>query len=67
MKRVVITSTGVISPVGLNTVDFWERLKAGRHGFAPISTFDTSRLAVKNAAEIKDWDPEAQGDRKSVV
>lgn len=64
MKRVVITSTGVISPVGLNTTDFWESLKAGRHGFAPIAAFDTSRLSVKNAAEVKGWDPVAQGLNK---
>lgn len=64
MKRVVITSTGVVSPVGLNTGDFWESLKAGRHGFSPITSFDTSRLSVKNAAEIKDWDPVACGLNK---
>lgn len=64
MKRVVITSTGVISPVGLNTADFWESLKTGKHGFAPITTFDTSRLSVKNAAEVKNWDPVAQGLNK---
>lgn len=64
MKRVVITSTGVISPVGLNTADFWDSLKTGRHGFAPITSFDTSRLSVKNAAEVKNWDPVAQGLNK---
>lgn len=64
MKRVVITSTGVVSPVGLNTGDFWESLKAGRYGFSPITSFDTSRLSVKNAAEIKDWDPVACGLNK---
>lgn len=64
MKRVVITSTGVISPVGLNTADFWESLKTGKHGFAPIAAFDTSRLSVKNAAEVKNWDPVAQGLNK---
>lgn len=64
MKRVVITSTGVVSPVGLNTQDFWNSLKTGKHGFAPITLFDTSRVAVKNAAEIKNWDPVAMGLNK---
>lgn len=67
MKRVVITSAGVVSPVGLNTADFWESLKAGRHGFAPITNIDASRLAVKNAAEIKNWDPVAMGLNKKEV
>ena len=57
MRRVVITSQAAVTPVGLNAGDFWESLKAGRHGFAPISAFDTSRVPVKYAAEIKDWDP----------
>ena len=61
MRRVVITSQAAVTPVGLNAGDFWESLKAGRHGFAPISAFDTSRVPVKYAAEIKDWDPVAMG------
>ncbi len=64
MKRVVITSTGVISPVGLNTEAFWDSLKAGRHGFSPITSFDPARIPVKCAAEIKDWDPVAMGLNK---
>ena len=64
IKRVVITSTGVVSPVGNNTGAFWESLLAGRHGFAPITAFDSSRLSVKFAAEVKDWDPVAAGINK---
>ena len=64
MKRVVITSTGVISPVGLNTEAFWDSLMAGRHGFTRISSFDPSRVKVKYAAEIQNWDPVAMGLNK---
>lgn len=64
MKRVVITSTGVVSPVGHNTNDFWDSLKNGRHGFAPITRFDASRMKVKNAAEVRGWDPVAAGLNK---
>ena len=35
-NRVVITGTGVISPVGKDTASFWESLAEGRHGIAPI-------------------------------
>lgn len=64
MKRVVITSTGVVSPVGMNTADFWRNVVQGRHGFRPITSFDTSRIKVKCAAEIGGWDPVAQGLNK---
>ena len=64
MKRVVITSTGVVSPVGMNTADFWRNVVQGRHGFRPITSFDTSRIKVKCAAEIDGWDPVAQGLNK---
>ena len=64
MKRVVITATGVISPVGLSTEAFWESLTAGRHGFAPIASFDPARVPVKCAAEVKGFDPVAMGLNK---
>lgn len=64
MKRVVITSTGIISPVGMNTQDFWKSLVAGRHGIAPITAFNPERVDVKFAAEVRDWDPVAMGLNK---
>ena len=36
----------------------------GRHAFRPITSFDTSRIKVKCAAEIDGWDPVAQGLNK---
>ena len=33
-RRVVITGTGVISPVGNDTAQFWSALKAGRCGIS---------------------------------
>ena len=64
MKRVVITSAGAVTPVGLNIQTLWESIVQGRHGFSPITSFDASRLEVKCAAEIKDWDPAAMGLNK---
>lgn len=64
MRRVVITAVGAVTPVGGNVADTWERVKAGKHGFAPISSFDPARLKVKCAAEIHDWDPVAAGLNK---
>ncbi len=64
-KRAVITGLGVITPIG-NTVDeFWRNIQAGVCGIDMITKFDTSRLTVKIAAEVKNFDPVAFGlDRK---
>ncbi|PWL73346.1 MAG: beta-ketoacyl-[acyl-carrier-protein] synthase II [Clostridiales bacterium] len=66
MKRVVITGMGAVTPIGKTPAEFWESLKAGRHGFAPITAFDTSDMDVKIAAEVKDFDPSKYIDKKEV-
>src|SRR5664280_2724659 len=62
--RVVITGTGVISPVGKDTNSFWESLVEGRHGIAPLTMLDASVYKVKVAAEVKNFDPMQYMDRK---
>ena len=55
-KRVVITGMGTVSPVG-NTVDeAWNSVKSGVSGVGSITLFDTSRVPVKIAAEVKNFD-----------
>lgn len=54
-NRVVVTGYGVTSPIGNTPKDFWSSLKNGKIGIGPISKFDTSDYAVKNAAEINDF------------
>ena len=56
-RRVVVTSIGVLSPVGIGRADFWEALVQGRTGFRAISLFDTSPYPVSVAGEITDFDP----------
>jgi len=62
--RVVITGTGVISPVGKDTKDFWYSLVEGRHGIGPLTLFDPADYKVKIAAEVKEFDPMQYMDRK---
>ena len=64
MKRVVVTGMGAITPIGLSVDEFWSSIKAGRHGFAPITRFDTENYKCKNAAEIKGFDPKNYMDAK---
>lgn len=64
MKRVVITGLGVVSPIGNDVPTFWDNIKAGKHGIAPITRFDTSDMGVKLAAEVKDFDFSLCYDKK---
>ena len=36
MNRVVITGMGAITPLGNDVTSFWEGLKEGKNGIAPI-------------------------------
>jgi 3-oxoacyl-[acyl-carrier-protein] synthase II len=55
-KRVVVTGTGCISPLGLNVPDTWAALLAGKSGAGPITHFDASNHKTKFAAEVKGFD-----------
>ncbi|WP_192988187.1 beta-ketoacyl-ACP synthase II [Carnobacterium mobile] len=56
MNRVVITGMGAVTPLG-NTVDeFWDGLKAGKNGIAPITKFDATETGISVAGELKDFD-----------
>jgi 3-oxoacyl-[acyl-carrier-protein] synthase II len=64
MRRVVVTGIGLITPVGLTTEETWTNLLAGKSGAAPITKFDSSRLQVRFACEVKGFDPSLYMDRK---
>lgn len=66
MKRVAVTGLGVVAPIGLSIADFWNSLKNGITGITPISNITTQGLAVKNAAEIKNFDPATYFDPKKL-
>ena len=55
-RRVVITGMGVVSPSGKDLDTFWSNVRGGVSAAAPVSRFDVSRLPVKIAAEVKDFD-----------
>lgn len=57
MKRAVITGMGIVSPLGNSISAFWNALRIGTNGIAPITRFDTERFKVKLAAEVRDFDP----------
>ncbi len=58
MKRVVITGLGAITPVGNNTADFWEGIKAGKNGIDQITIMDTTYQKAVMGGEVKDFEYE---------
>jgi 3-oxoacyl-[acyl-carrier-protein] synthase II len=68
-RRVVITGMGCVTPLGIGREAFWRALIAGESGIRKIKAFDVSDSPVKIAAEVPDFDWEAQinpKDRKHV-
>ena len=64
-RRVVVTGMGAITPIGLNVKDFFESVKAGRHGFGTITRFDSTDYKCHVAAELKDFDAKNYMDFKA--
>ena len=52
---------GVVSPVGNNIETFCKNIMNGVCGINVITKFETSDLVAKVAAEVKDFDPNADG------
>ena len=68
-RRVVITGFGCVTPIGIGRERFWQSLAEGKSGISQIESFDISNSQVKIAAEIKDFDWQAElniKDRKNV-
>jgi 3-oxoacyl-[acyl-carrier-protein] synthase II len=57
-RRVVVTGTGLVTPLGVGTEKSWASICAGKSGIGLITRFDTTDFAVKIAAEVKDFNPE---------
>lgn len=64
-RRVVITGLGAVTPIGNNVIDFWDGIKAGRVGIAPITKIDTADYKVKVAAEVKNFNAKDYMDTKA--
>lgn len=60
-RRVVVTGTGVVSPVGNNVADYWKNLLDGVCGIDFITSIPTEDLPVKIAGEVKDFNPADYG------
>ena len=63
-RRVVVTGMGMLSPVGNNVLDSWEKIVEGKSGITKISRFDTEAFSVKIGGQISDLNVEDYIDKK---
>lgn len=57
-RRVVVTGSGLLTPVGNNVADTWDNIKNGISGISLIDSFDVHDFAVRIGGLIKDFYPE---------
>ena len=65
-RRVVITGMGAVTPIGHTAEESWQAVFQGMCGIAPITAYNTSAQKVKLAAEVKDFDPSADIDKREL-
>lgn len=55
---------GAITPIGKSIPEYFEGLKNGVSGAAPITQFDCSKFKTRFACEVKDFDPTQYLEKK---
>ena len=65
-KKVVVTGMGALAPNGNSAILFWEALKSGISGIAPITYFDTEKHRVTIAGELTNFQPENYFEPKDI-
>jgi len=66
MNRVVVTGMGVVSPIGNDLQSFSDNLQKGMVGIAPITRVVIEDSPIKLAAEVRDYNPEADIPKKEI-
>ncbi len=57
-RRVVVTGAGLVTALGCELAEFWDRICAGKSGVGPLKRFDTTDFKVTFGGEIRDFSPE---------
>lgn len=55
-SRIFLTGLGVVSPLGLDSDTFWQRLIAGESGIAPLTKLPTAGLRNASGGEVRGFD-----------
>lgn len=54
---IAVTGLGMVTSIGTGQEQFWNALMAGKCGFGPVQSFNTSGYSVHLGAEILDFNP----------
>ncbi len=61
-----MTGLGVISALGRDCGEFWQSLRQGLSGIAPLQAVDPALLRFSNGAEVRDFKPSTYFDEKEI-
>ena len=64
-SRVVVTGSGLITPLGHNVADTWAAILAGQSGIGPFKQIDNGSHTAAVLCEVKDFVPEDYLDRRT--
>ena len=64
-RRVVVTGTGLVTPVGTGVTGAWKSICSGVSGIGRVTRFDVSDYAVQIAAEVKDFNTADYFEKKA--
>lgn len=63
-RRVVVTGMSIVTALGSDVPEFWDKLCAGKSGISRLERFDCSDFKVNFGGEVKDFRPEDHFDGK---
>jgi 3-oxoacyl-[acyl-carrier-protein] synthase II len=61
-----VTGVGLLTPLGIDTEESWESIKAAKSGIGPITQFDASAFSCRIAGEVKGFDPGNYIEKKEI-
>ncbi|WP_174615993.1 beta-ketoacyl-ACP synthase II [Virgibacillus ihumii] len=65
-RRVVVTGTGVVSPLGNDVETLWDNVKKGKSGIKRLESEEYSDISTKIAGYIDDFHPEKYLETKEI-
>ena len=67
MRRVVITGSGTINPLGHDVPTTLAAMRAGACGIGPLDIRDVDRLQIRIGAQVRDYDETAHFSRQDLT
>ena len=55
-RRVVVTGASVVTALGCELDEFWDKICAGKSGVGPLVRFDCSDYKVRFGGEVREFD-----------